>query len=129
MAASRIDLAFAEEVATSEAFNAWACLNCGVCSAVCPMGIDLMPRTLFRYAILGLKDELLAETDSIYQCLLCKLCEENCMSGVHIVENMRFLRGYIDDEVFGLDAGRDSAAGRKPAAGEDKEGSHAPSHA
>ncbi len=109
MTTSRVDLAFAEAVATSDAFNAWACLNCGVCSAVCPIGIDLMPRKLFRYAILGLKDDLLEETDSIFQCLLCKLCEENCMANVHIAGNMRFLRGYIDDEVFGLDAGRDNA--------------------
>ncbi len=106
MAPSQVDLAFAEEVATSDVFNAWACLNCGICSAVCPLAIDLMPRKLFRYAILGLKDEVLGETDTIFQCLLCKLCEENCTSNVHIAENVRFLRSYIDDEVFGLDAGR-----------------------
>jgi heterodisulfide reductase subunit C2 len=106
VAAVQVDLEFAETVAMSGAFNAWECLNCGICSAVCPLAIDLMPRRLFRYAILGLKDEVLAETETIFQCLLCKLCEENCTAGVHIAENVRFLRSYIDDEVFGLDAGR-----------------------
>ncbi len=106
MAASQVDMEFAEAVTTSDEFNAWACLNCGICSAVCPLAIDLMPRKLFRYAILGLKDEVLEETDTIFQCLLCKLCEENCTSNVHIVENVRFLRSYIGDEVFGLDTGR-----------------------
>ncbi len=100
----KVDLEFAEEVATSEDFNAWACLNCGVCSAVCPLGIDLMPRKLFRYTVLGLKEEVLDQTESIFQCLLCKLCEENCTADVHIAENVRFLRGYIDRELFGLDA-------------------------
>ena len=102
--ASKVDLRFAEEVAISEGFNAWACMNCGVCSAVCPLGIDLMPRKLFRYTVLGLKEEVLDQSEAIFQCLLCKLCEENCPANVHIAENVRFLRGYIDREVFGLDA-------------------------
>ena len=104
--ASEVDLTFAETVATSNGFDAWACLNCGVCSAVCPVGIDLLPRKLFRYAVLGLKEEVLGQTESVFQCLLCRLCEENCPGNVHIAENVRFLRGYIADEVFGLDAGR-----------------------
>ena len=106
MAATPIDLTFAETVAASSAFDAWACLNCGVCSAVCPLGIDLLPRTLFRYAVLGLRDEVLDESETIFQCLLCRLCEENCTANVHIAENVRFLRGFIADELFGLDAGR-----------------------
>jgi heterodisulfide reductase subunit C len=102
--ASKVDLEFAREVATSEEFNAWACMNCGVCSAVCPLGIDLMPRKLFRYTVLGLKDEVLDQGEAIFQCLLCRLCEENCTADVHIAENVRFLRGYIDREIFGLEA-------------------------
>ncbi len=121
MTASQVDLEFAETVASSNEFDAWACMNCGVCSAVCPIGIDLMPRKLFRYAVLGLKDEVLAEQDAIFQCLLCKLCEENCTSDVHITANMRFLRGYIDQEVFGFDAGRGNAD-------RDKEGHDVASH-
>jgi heterodisulfide reductase subunit C len=108
---SKVDLEFAREVATSDEFNAWACMNCGVCTAVCPLGIDLMPRKLFRYTVLGLKDEVLDQQSAIFQCLLCKLCEENCTADVHIAENVRFLRGYIDREVFGLDT--DPAKGKE----------------
>jgi len=108
--ASKVDLEFAREVATADDFNAWACMNCGVCTAVCPLGIDLVPRKLFRYTVLGLRDEVLEQRDVIFQCLLCKLCEENCTAGVNIAENMRYLRGYIDREVFGLSA---SPAGKK----------------
>jgi heterodisulfide reductase subunit C len=97
-----IDPAFAADVATSPDFNAWSCLNCGVCTAVCPMGFDVLPRKLFRYAVLGMKDEILEHTDTIYQCLLCRACEENCMADVHIADNVRFLRVYIGREVFGL---------------------------
>jgi heterodisulfide reductase subunit C len=97
-----VDPDFAVAVTTSPEFNAWACLNCGVCTAVCPMEFDVLPRKLFRYAVLGMKEEVLAHTDTIFQCLLCRACEENCMAGVHIAGNVRFLRSYIGREVFGL---------------------------
>jgi heterodisulfide reductase subunit C len=97
-----VDLEFAGDIAESDQFDAWECMNCGVCSVACPLEIDLLPRTLFRYAVLGLREELLAQTHVIFQCLLCKACEESCTAGVHITQNVRFLRGYITREVFGL---------------------------
>jgi heterodisulfide reductase subunit C len=103
VATVQVDLRFAQTVATSGEFNAWACMNCGVCSACCPMGIELLPRQLFRQVVLGLRSEVLEQADVIFQCLLCRACEQNCPAGVHITENIRFLRGYIDREVFGLD--------------------------
>lgn len=93
---------FLEKVSTSKEFNATACMNCGVCSAVCPMEIDLLPRKLFRYAVLGLEEKVLDHTQVIYQCLLCKMCEVNCTADVHIAENVRFLRNYIGKEVYKL---------------------------
>jgi heterodisulfide reductase subunit C len=99
---SKINLDFIEEVKVSEAFDATACMNCGVCSALCPMEIELLPRKIFRYALLGLEDKLLENTQNIYSCLLCKMCESNCPAGVHIAENVRFLRYYINRKVFKL---------------------------
>jgi heterodisulfide reductase subunit C len=93
---------FVEEVKRSEEFNASACMNCGVCSAVCPMGIELLPRKLFRYVLLGIKDKVLENTETIYSCLLCKMCEVNCPEKVHIAENVRSLRYYINKKVFKL---------------------------
>lgn len=93
---------FVNEVKRTEEFNASACMNCGVCSAVCPMGLELLPRKLFRYVLLGLEDKVLANTETVYSCLLCKMCEANCPAQVHIAENVRFLRYYINKKVFKL---------------------------
>lgn len=93
---------FLDKVSASEEFNATACMNCGVCSAVCPMEIELLPRKLFRYVALGLEQKVLDHAQVIYQCLLCKMCEANCTADVHIAENVRFLRTYIGKEVYKL---------------------------
>ena len=98
----KVNPAFIEKIGASEDFDATACINCGVCTAVCPMEIDLLPRKLFRYALLGLEEKVLESTQVIYQCLLCKMCEANCTADVHIAENIRCLRGYITQEVFKL---------------------------
>ena len=93
---------FLEEVKRSDEFNASSCMNCGVCSAVCHMGIELLPRKLFRYVLLGLKDRVLANADTVYSCLLCKQCEVNCPAQVHIAENVRSLRYYMNKKVYKL---------------------------
>ena len=93
---------FIEKVRASEAFNASACMNCGTCCALCPMEIDILPRRIFRYAILGLEDKLLENAPGIYSCLLCKMCEVNCPAEVNIAENVRYLRYYINKNVFRL---------------------------
>jgi heterodisulfide reductase subunit C len=81
-------------------FDAEACMNCGVCSAVCPLGIDLLPRRLFRYALLGFEDRVHDASGPIFSCLLCRACEANCPAGVHITENMRVLRHWLLQEGF-----------------------------
>ena len=91
-----------EEISPPEPFNASACINCGVCTAICPMGLNLLPRELFRYVLLGLEDKVVQNQETIFSCLLCKMCEENCPADVHIAENVRILRGYINREIFGL---------------------------
>lgn len=93
----------ADELTSSGLFDAEACMNCGVCSAICPLGIDLLPRRLFRYAVLGLRQRLRAEDEAIFSCLLCRACEENCPAGVHITENMRLLRRWLLDRPGGPD--------------------------
>jgi heterodisulfide reductase subunit C2 len=100
-----VNPALAAELDRSNEFNADACMNCGVCSAICPMGIDVQPRKLFRYVLLGMEEQVRAETENVFSCLLCKMCEENCPSGVHIAENVRTLRHHIVRTVFGLGEG------------------------
>ncbi len=94
-----------EELARAGEFNADACMNCGVCSAICPMGVDVEVRKLFRYVLLGMEEQVKAQTESVFSCLLCKMCEENCPAGVHIAENVRTLRHHIVRTTFGLGEG------------------------
>ncbi len=77
-------------------------MNCGVCTAVCPMGIDVLAAQAVPHVLLGMEEQVLQETESIYSCLLCKMCEVNCPAGVHIAENVRCLRHHINHKVFGL---------------------------
>jgi len=99
---ARVNPEFLDEVKRPGEFNASACMNCGVCTAVCEMGIELLPRKLFRYVLLGIKDRVLENIETIYSCLLCKMCEVNCPAGVHIAENVRSLRYYINKKVYKL---------------------------
>jgi heterodisulfide reductase subunit C2 len=88
----RVSTALAAEVKRLEGFNASACLNCGVCTAVCPLGYEILPRVLFRLVLLGLQEQLQEHVAQVYSCLLCRMCEANCPAGVHIAENIRALR-------------------------------------
>jgi len=100
--ATLVEPGLASRVGAHEEFNASACMNCGVCTAVCPMGIEALPRMLFRYVLLGMEDQVLEQIESVYSCLLCRMCEVNCPAGVHIAENVRSLRHHINRTMFGL---------------------------
>ena len=100
-----VNPALAAELERSDEFNADACMNCGVCSAICPMGVEVQPRVLFRYVLLGMEERVTTGTEPVFSCLLCKMCEENCPSGVHIAENVRTLRHHLNRTVFGLKEG------------------------
>lgn len=96
-----LDPGLVDEVRGAGEFNASACMNCGVCTAVCPMGIEALPRRLFHEVLLGMRERLAERTETVYSCLLCKACEVNCPAGVHIAENVRTLRHYTYERVFG----------------------------
>ncbi len=99
---AKVSSKFAAEVKDSEEFNASACMHCGVCTAVCPIEREILPRKLFRYALLGLTEKVKENTATVYSCLLCKMCEENCPADVNIAENIRFLRNKVNKEDFNL---------------------------
>jgi len=98
----RVDPEFLTRLRLGGDFDARLCMNCGTCTALCPLGLELMPRRLFRYALLGDREEVLGHTEMIFSCLLCRMCEANCPAGVHIAENVRALRTYVNREVHGL---------------------------
>ncbi len=98
----RVSETFAREMKESEEFNATACMNCGICTALCPLEREVLPRKLFRYVLMGLEEEVKEQTPMIYSCLLCRMCENNCPAGVRIAENIRCLRSWINKKEFNL---------------------------
>jgi heterodisulfide reductase subunit C len=102
MTTSVLDPHFPAQVALSGTFDADACMNCGVCTSLCPMGIDILPRRLFHLVVIGDKEKVLEHTESLYSCLLCRMCESNCPADVHITANIRALRGYVNRHVLGI---------------------------
>ena len=76
--------------------RAWACLDCGKCSAVCPITRwetrrYASPRTLIEKSIQGRTEEMMDES-LFWACLICKRCTEICPSDVHFVEFIREAR-------------------------------------
>ena len=98
----KVSSELAAKVKQSEEFNAEACYHCGTCTALCPLGYEILPRKLFREVMLGLQDKVRESIPAIYSCLLCRMCEENCPADVHIAENIRYLRHHINEEEFHL---------------------------
>jgi heterodisulfide reductase subunit D len=74
----------------------WYCLDCGKCSAVCPITQwetreHTSPRLLVEKAIQGRADEI--QRDHLFQlCLTCKRCSELCPSNVYFSEFLRSFR-------------------------------------
>ncbi|MGC9220731.1 MAG: 4Fe-4S dicluster domain-containing protein [Solirubrobacteraceae bacterium] len=79
-------------------FDSEVCMSCGVCTAVCPLGIDVLPRQLMRQSVLGLGDLMREESEAIFSCLLCGACEASCPAGVHITDNIRLMRRWLLEE-------------------------------
>ena len=98
----RADPELLARLGLGDGFDAQKCMNCGTCTALCPLGVEILPRRLFRYALLGSAERVLGERDAIFSCLLCRMCEVNCPAGVHIAENVRTLRTAINRTAYGL---------------------------
>jgi heterodisulfide reductase subunit C2 len=96
------DPELAAAIAVGTGYDASVCMNCGVCTAVCPLGLEALPRKVFHYASLGLREKVLEQTEAVYSCLLCRMCESSCPAGVHITANVRALRHYLNHTELGL---------------------------
>ena len=75
--------------------RAWACYDCGKCTATCPIsraGADYSPRRHVLAANSGLKAEVLEDGSSLFTCLTCSLCDTRCPADVAytpLVQKMR----------------------------------------
>jgi len=83
-----------------ERTNAYACLECGKCTSICPVSLlrrnsttdkQYSPRILLTKAIRQKYESLFYDYD-LWSCLTCKKCDEYCPAGIHYIELMQFLR-------------------------------------
>lgn len=82
--------------------RAWYCLECGKCSAVCPITVwetraYCSPRLLIEKALNGHSTDVY-EDPLFWSCLTCKRCSELCPSDVLFSEFMQDARGLARNE-------------------------------
>jgi len=64
--------------------NAWACYDCGKCTATCPIsrsGADYSPRRHVLATNLGQERDIIAD-DRLFACLTCSQCDRRCPAEV-----------------------------------------------
>jgi heterodisulfide reductase subunit D len=74
--------------------NAWACYDCGKCTATCPItrsGASYSPRRHVLATNLGDLQEVVADTN-VSACLTCSLCDQRCPAEVNYTELVMRLR-------------------------------------
>jgi Fe-S oxidoreductase len=65
--------------------NAWACYDCGKCTATCPVtraGAAYSPRSHVLATNLGAESDILDNGNSVFRCLTCSLCDARCPTEV-----------------------------------------------
>ncbi len=80
----------------------YGCIQCGTCSATCPLSIymDYTPRQLMALTRAGLKKEALS-SKSIWLCSSCYACTVDCPKEIKITDIMYALkRRAIQDGVY-----------------------------
>jgi len=72
------------------------CMQCGNCSAACPLSFDTntFPRKIYRYLQLGMKDKLL-ESPEPWLCCHCGDCNIDCPRGADPAETMMATRRWL----------------------------------
>ena len=72
--------------------NVFACYQCGMCSAGCPLTeeMDRLPSQVIRG--LQLDDPTLLDSNAMWVCASCLACEVRCPKGVDLAKLMEALR-------------------------------------
>ena len=89
-------LEVSEAIALMGGDTLYQCMQCGLCSGLCPWGgVDSPFRTrqLMRMAQMGL--EGFESDDILYACTTCKLCVVNCPRQVGIIDVVKAMRAMI----------------------------------
>ena len=93
---SSVDPELYQEVAKFGARDMEICMQCGTCSASCPLstGTDTFPRKVYRYLQLGLRDKLL-KSPVPWLCYYCGECNLDCPRGAEPAETMMAARRWL----------------------------------
>jgi len=75
--------------------HVFACYQCGMCSAGCPLTeeMDRLPSQVVRD--LQLDDPTLLESNAMWVCASCLACEVRCPKGVDLAKLMEALRQIV----------------------------------
>ncbi len=93
---TRLDPTLLNELKEYGAINPEACINCGNCTAVCPLTTSEHPfvRRTIRYVQMGMRDSLTASIDP-WLCYFCGDCSATCPRGAEPAETMMATRRWL----------------------------------
>lgn len=91
-----VDPKLHSEIQKFGAMDMEICMQCGACSASCPLseGANPFPRKIYRYLQLGLKDKLL-QSSVPWLCYYCGECNKECPRGAEPAETMMATRRWL----------------------------------
>lgn len=87
------DRSFARKLKKTGGIDIFKCIQCGTCSAVCPMGehMDLLPRKFIHMCRLRMRERVL-RSNTPWVCATCCECLVRCPNGVDIPKVMESIR-------------------------------------
>lgn len=76
--------------------NVYTCMQCGKCSAGCPLAdeMDYTPAQLLKLLQIG-QYKMVAQSKSIWLCASCFMCTSRCPKGVDLAKLLEALRQII----------------------------------
>ncbi len=93
---AKINPEFSKEIKKIGGFDLNACVNCGNCTAICPLSDEdnSFPRKMVRATVLGLEDKITGSLDP-WLCYYCGECSDTCPKEADPGALMMALRRYM----------------------------------
>jgi len=92
----KLDMGFAESIVKAGGEKINLCIQCGTCSASCPVGTRtaLRTRQIIRRAQLGFRDEVFSN-NGLWLCTTCSTCTNRCPRDVNPMEVLISMRSLV----------------------------------